>query len=411
MQRSCGVLGEHARSLGLLLDLSWAMARTDELDSLLGTVIEMVGLLTACRRISVLLPDRDHRRLRIARAVGLDGTQSPQDDLPVEDAIAGQAFMSTQTVLANTGAEAESFAKAADHFLLVQPPWASVPMCADGRVVGVLNVSDRIGGRRFSPQDAEFLSLVANHSAAAIENLLMRKSRDEAYDSVVVALAKLAEYRDDDTGKHLDRVTMYCVTLAEELRSLPQFESVIDEQFIRDLRLAAPLHDIGKVAIPDSVLLKPGKLSEAEMAVMRTHVIVGLETIKSVRARAPDSGFLYLAEEMIGTHHEWVDGAGYPNCLQGEEIPLSGRILAVADVYDALTTKRVYKDAMPHARAMEIIKQQCGTQFDPVMVGAFLRCATVFERLSRELADTVGVAARPTRAELIQRQGCAVTAK
>jgi putative two-component system response regulator len=276
----------------------------------------------------------------------------------------------------------------------------SMPMRAEGKIIGVLNVASRVTGRPFSPLDLEYLNLVCNNAAAAIENVLTRRSRDETYSLVVIALARLAESRDNDTGQHLDRVTRFCLTLARELRLYPEYVATIDAQFLRDVQLAAPLHDIGKVAIPDSILLKPGKLTEGEMAVMRTHVIVGVEAIESILAQAPGTKFLHMTREMIGFHHERFDGSGYPDCLQGSEIPFSARLLAVADVYDALTTKRVYKKAIPHAKAVEIIAQQSGTHFDPVIVRAFLQCANEFEHLARELSDAASSAAAEGAPEL-----------
>jgi len=229
--------------------------------------------------------------------------------------------------------------------------------------------------------------LVCNIAASAITNVASRQARDDAYDSIVVALGTLAEYRDSDTGKHLQRVTEFSLILAEDLRAAEGLGGQIDEQFLEDLRRAVPLHDIGKVATPDSILMKAGRLTAEEMEVMRVHAERGAETIRSVLERAPEVQFLEIAEQIARSHHEWYDGAGYPAGLAGDDIPLAARIAALADVYDALTTKRIYKEAMPHEAAVAIIRQASGTQFDPAVVQAFLRHEDAFVALAANLSD------------------------
>jgi putative two-component system response regulator len=192
-------------------------------------------------------------------------------------------------------------------------------------------------------------------------------------DMMIFSLAKLAECRDNDTGKHLDRMREYAKLLACELSTYPEFESVIDEQFIELLYLTSPLHDIGKVGIPDSVLTKPGKLTSDEFAVMKTHTVIGGETIRATAAAYPQASFLKMAMDVVMYHHERWDGTGYPEGLAGNNIPLSARIVALADVYDALTSKRVYKAAFDHESASKIIIDGRGTHFDPILVDAFLQ--------------------------------------
>ncbi len=192
-------------------------------------------------------------------------------------------------------------------------------------------------------------------------------------DMMIFSLAKLAECRDNDTGKHLDRMREYAKLLACELSTYPEFETVIDEQFIELLYLTSPLHDIGKVGIPDSVLTKPGKLTSDEFAVMKTHTVIGGETIRATAAAYPQASFLKMAMDVVMYHHERWDGTGYPEGLAGNNIPLSARIVALADVYDALTSKRVYKAAFDHESASKIIIDGRGTHFDPMLVDAFLQ--------------------------------------
>ena len=198
-------------------------------------------------------------------------------------------------------------------------------------------------------------------------------------NAVIFGLAKLAESRDNDTGEHLDRIRKYVIILVEDLASEnPQ----IDEQFIHDLSLASSLHDIGKVGIPDSILLKPGRLSQEERSVMELHTLIGGECLDAIQSRLGESPFMHMARQVAYYHHERWDGTGYPHSLTGEEIPLVARIVAVADVYDALTSKRPYKTAKSHKESRDIIVSGVGKHFDPRVVQAFLNHEAKFEEVS-----------------------------
>jgi putative two-component system response regulator len=210
----------------------------------------------------------------------------------------------------------------------------------------------------------------------------------ETRELTIFALAKLAESRDQETGEHLERMREYARILAEDLAQYPEFWDEIDGDYIRLLYLTTPLHDIGKVAIPDNILLKPGRLTPEEFEVMKTHTTLGAKTLEDVAASYPNGGgFLTMAREIALTHHERYDGKGYPHGLAGDAIPLSARITSVADVYDALTSKRVYKDAYPHDVAMRIIQEGSGTQFDPRIVASFVRCEQEFLEVRSRFQD------------------------
>ncbi len=387
LQQGRGVLGEQTRILGLLLDLTAALARTEKLDMILRHTINAAADITFCRRISIMLPDRENNSLYIASSLGLDQQIKDNVRVKIGESIAGRIFESGEPILINTQEEARLLLDNDEMRMFKGLPMLSTPLCASEKVVGVLNLTERFQEAPFTSNEIGFLNLLTNYAASAIQNVRTRIARDEARDSVVVALAKLAEHRDDDTGKHLDRVTLFCLKLAGELRKKPAFAPHITQEFMWNLKRAAPLHDIGKVAIPDAILLKPGRLTEEEMAVMRRHTVIGAETIRSLLDRAPDSGFLKMAEEIAASHHEWFNGKGYPQQLAGNDIPLAARILALADVYDALSTERVYKSAMSHRKAVQIISEERGTHFDPMIVDMFLKLEPEFERMSREMAD------------------------
>lgn len=202
----------------------------------------------------------------------------------------------------------------------------------------------------------------------------------------IFALAKLAESRDPETGAHLDRVRLYNRSLARQMKTMGHWPE-IDEEFIWLMYLTSPLHDIGKVAIPDSVLLKPGHLSDAEFDVMKAHTTAGAETLSAALDMCPHTPYLKMAHDITRSHHERWDGSGYPDKLQGEDIPLCARIMAVADVYDALTSKRVYKDAMPHAVACGVIREGNGTHFDPQIIEAFEQVNDDFAKIRIELDE------------------------
>lgn len=204
----------------------------------------------------------------------------------------------------------------------------------------------------------------------------------------IYSLASLAETRDPETGGHILRTQRYVRALARRLQTTPTFEKILPNEVIDLLYKSAPLHDIGKVGVPDSILLKPGKLTDDEFEEMKNHTIYGRDALKIAEEKLGDNSFMQYARRIAYTHHEKWDGSGYPNGLKGEEIPVSGRLMAIADVYDALISKRVYKPPFSHAKAMDIITQDSGSHFDPVMVDALLTIEDEFLHIAASLADS-----------------------
>lgn len=205
--------------------------------------------------------------------------------------------------------------------------------------------------------------------------------------ATIFALAKLAHTRDDDTGKHLERVQRFCKILVGELSKLPKYKWNINEEYINNVFHASALHDIGKMGIPDSVLLKPARLSPEEFKIMKKHATIGAHMLEEVRDNYPKNSFFNIGIAIARSHHEKWDGTGYPDGLVGEDIPFSARIMAVADVYDALKSKRCYKPALLHEECCEIIKSGCGTQFDPDIIEIFLQIHNQFKEAWEELQD------------------------
>jgi putative two-component system response regulator len=226
------------------------------------------------------------------------------------------------------------------------------------------------------------------------ERVLSLETRDVA----IFAMAKVAESRDRETGAHLERVRSYSRVLTQYLAGTDKFRGRITAEYIRLIYQTSPLHDIGKVAIPDAVLLKPGKLTTEEFEVMKTHTTVGAQTLDAAVQQFPGVRFLEMARDIALTHHEWFDGSGYPGGLAAEHIPLCGRIVALADVYDALISKRVYKPEFDHDRTKSIIFKEAGTHFDPDITAAFAATDAQFQAIHERFAEE-GIECDPSTAK------------
>ncbi|MCP4402680.1 MAG: two-component system response regulator [bacterium] len=222
-----------------------------------------------------------------------------------------------------------------------------------------------------------------------LEELVRERTEEVLLTQEVVfeSLATLAEYRDPETGGHIKRTQNYIKTLAQYLRDLPRFEAYLDKSTVELIYKSAPLHDIGKVGVPDNILLKPGKLTPEEFEEMKKHTIYGRNAIQAAERKMRSTSFLRFAGEIAYSHHEKWDGSGYPEGLDGDDIPISGRLMALVDVYDALISKRVYKPPFPHKKAVSIIAEGRGTHFDPDLVEAFLTLASEFRQIAFEHAD------------------------
>lgn len=229
------------------------------------------------------------------------------------------------------------------------------------------------------------LEVIKTHKKAQDKNSAFTAEMNEILKTVthpqmetILALANLAQSRDDNTGKHLDRMQKYAYVLTKELQKNPKYKDLIDEKFVAEVTAATPLHDIGKIGIPDKILLKPMKLTDEEYEIIKTHTLIGDETLDNVIKTFGNSSFMNKGKTIARSHHERPDGNGYPDKLKGDEIPLEASIMAIADVYDALRTKKPYKPAISHEKSIEIFKQQKGTQFLADAVDAFLNVEKIF---------------------------------
>lgn len=208
-------------------------------------------------------------------------------------------------------------------------------------------------------------------------------------DVTILAMASLAETRDSDTGNHIRRTQFYVKALAQHLAGQAKFSAQLTDSYIQMLFKSAPLHDIGKVGIPDRILLKPGRFEPAEFEIMKTHTTLGRDAIEHAEKQlGMHVEFLSMAKEIALSHQEKWDGSGYPQGLAGDAIPLSARLMAVADVYDALISRRVYKEGMPHEKAVAIIQEGRGSHFDPELVDAFVALQQEFRHIAAQFADS-----------------------
>ncbi len=222
---------------------------------------------------------------------------------------------------------------------------------------------------------------------------LVKRTQDlsDTQDVTIYAMATLAEYRDNETGTHILRTQRYVKVLASYLMGQDKYRDTLNPEAVELMYKSAPMHDIGKVGVPDNILLKPGRLTHDEFEEMKKHTTYGLEVIVKAERNLgvdPKTSFLRFAREIAYTHQEKWDGSGYPEGLKGETIPLSGRIMAVADVYDALISKRVYKPALTHNATVRVIEHGRGTHFDPDVVDAFLEVQQEFRKIALKYAES-----------------------
>ena len=273
-----------------------------------------------------------------------------------------------------------------DVTLLGDVPLLAVSLNDQHEVLGILTLAGK------TPLDEVVIAAItgmATVTATALKSQWLREAQDQAQDAIITALAKLSEYRDPETGAHLERLKKYCQLLCDYLSTLPHYQAIVTPAFSKDLVRSSPLHDIGKVGIVDAILKKPGKLTTEEFEIMKTHAAIGGDTLRTVYEKYPSQNFIKCGMDIAYGHHEKWDGSGYPLGLQGEAIPLVARILALADVYDALTCRRVYKPPFPREKAKEIILAGKGNHFDPELVDIFSLLEADFYKISEEYADLI----------------------
>ncbi len=382
---------ERTSRLRILYNFTRSLNEAHTRDRILDLTLRAVNEATGSKRISILLKTEDGRHLACARAVGIDEDVVEQIRIPADSGIAGSVFATGKTFVANaydgdSTADASGTHRYASETFVSTPLIATTLMTSD-ETLGVLSITDRPGSSVFTPDEVECIRSIADSSAIALHDLLHRERLDESVDVLLMTVGRLSEFRDNETCNHLERVREYARLLAAELGASPKYAHIVNEQFIEDIHRAAPMHDIGKVGIADDILCKPGKLTEEEFTAMKEHCAIGRKVIESAMAKTGPVPILQMCVEIAGSHHERYNGSGYPDGLAGTEIPLPARIIALVDAYDAITSKRRYKDEREHGDAVETIRADAGTHFDPELIQPFLNCADDFDRIRRAHSD------------------------
>jgi len=260
-----------------------------------------------------------------------------------------------------------------------------LPISGNRGPLGVIDFASRTVGA-FDAREISMCSMLVDQLTYSLENMRLVGELSSSRDAVIRGMALLAEIRDSHIKGHLNRICAYSGYLAGCLQERPGYQEVTPA-FIEMIQRAAALHDVGKVGIPDSILLKPGKLTEAEFDVMRSHTVVGSELLDDLIKDFGSYGMIIMGRDVAQFHHEWWDGNGYPGGVSGRDIPLSARIVAIADVYDALTSKRVYKEAWTFEETKAEMMSKSGAQFDPELLEIFLARPRNLHRIAKKYPD------------------------
>jgi HD-GYP domain-containing protein (c-di-GMP phosphodiesterase class II) len=370
--------GEQPRDLTTqeILDLLFSyvpkIAAEKKLDNLLILMADLGRTLVVADRCSLWLLDEASGELWTKVAHGVDELRMPLgagfvgysvesgEPLCIDDAYADPRF----------NAEMDKQTRYHTRSIMTIPVKNN-----DGKVMGVFQaVNKKTAAAVFSRQDLERLSLTATYSGKSLESAMLYQEIENTQREILFIMGEVGESRSKETGNHVKRVAEYC-HLMSTLLGLPEDEAEL-------IKLASPMHDIGKIAIPDSVLKKPGKLDDDEYRVMKTHAVIGYDMLKNSPRR-----LLRAAAEIAWFHHEKWDGTGYPQGLAGEQIPLFGRICAVADVFDALANDRCYKKAWPREKIVDLFATEGGKHFDPRLAALLLQNYDRFEAINREFMD------------------------
>lgn len=365
-------------------DLSQASTRGEVLD----LIIQYVQRTTGAQRISLMMTDAGGENLVCERALGIDREVVKNICVDATRGIAGQVFQSGKTVIAKAVNPEAGDGRGYDGEEFLSTPVVSASLESHDGVLGVLNVTERSDDEPFSVEEMECIRSITDASAIALHNILRRTHLEQSVQKLLETVGFLAEYRDEETTLHLKRVAKFARILTEQLAYEGLYRDQVTGEFIEHLVQAAPMHDIGKVGISDEILTKPGKLTDAEFEIMKTHTEIGRRVLSRVADPQQPVPFLQMCVDIAYCHHERYNGKGYPRGIAGRDIPLSARIIALVDAYDAITSYRRYSPAKPHELAAKIVREEAGEHFDPVLVEAFLRCQHEFDAVRAEYGDT-----------------------
>jgi len=360
-------LTKSADKLSILVKFSYEISQENRLGPLLTLLASEISRMLNADRSSVFLYDHETHELWSIVAQGLQGKELR---FPADKGIIGYVLQTRQMVNIDDAYQDFRFNPESDkQNNYITKTVLAIPLKDhNGNALGVFQVLNKIGGS-FDRDDEALLELIGLLASVAIENAQLYESLRKSHYEMILRLAKAAQFRDkQDLEGHLRRMSVYAAYIAEALG--------MSSEEIEMIKEVSPLHDIGKMAIPDNILLKGDKLTDEEYELMKMHAIYGAKILAD-----PDTRLLKMAYNIAYAHHEKYDGTGYPRGLKGEEIPLEARVVALADVFDALISKRIYKENWTIEQAVEYIQAASGKQFDPKVVNAFLKCLPAIKKL------------------------------
>lgn len=321
------------------------------------TALDSACEIVNATRGSIMVFDENKRELIIVASRGISREVIENTRIKVGEGIAGRAFEKGETIFVTDPSSHPQY-KGFMGYEEQQEPFISIPLKVKEKPFGVLNIHLKKENYSFSDYDLKFLTILAGEIAITIENIKLYENVENFYLELVQTLARLIDAKDAYTGDHASRARERAVKLAKELN--------MPEQMVKYVEYAALLHDIGKIGIDPKILLKPGKLTEEEYTEIKKHPVIGYQILAPIDFLAP-------VAQMILYHQEWYNGMGYPEGLKGEEIPFGSRLIAVIDAWDAMTSDRPYRKALPKEQAIEELKKGAGKQFDPKVVEAFIK--------------------------------------
>jgi HD superfamily phosphodiesterase len=349
------IISKNKEKIELFFEFAFELGSKRNIDDVLKVVVDFTTKILDCDRASIFVYNKETSKLWTKVAHGLEEKIEVDQNI----GIVGWVFSNRKPLIVNSPYSDPRFNPETDKKTGYRTKSIiAVPLITySGNAVGVLEGINK-NGEGFTDDDLEFARVLAVQAANAIENAILYEELKKAQEEIVMRLSIAAEFRDSTTYNHLVRMSLYSYLIAKEMG--------FDEEWCEKLKLAAPMHDIGKLGIKDTILLKPAKLTDEEFEEMKKHTIYGYEILKDSTI-----DILKMASNIALCHHEKYDGTGYPRGLKGEEIPIEARIVAVADVFDALTSRRPYKEPYEIERAVEIIEKDSGKHFDPKVVQAF----------------------------------------
>ncbi len=358
-------------------DLNGASTR----DEVYQLTIHGVQRMTSAARISLFVRDVTGDQLHCVASIGMEAGVSEQLTINDDTGISGQVFKQGRTLAARAYGDGSKDARRYQGEMFVSTPLISTLHHDTERILGVINATNKNGDEPFQEEEIEGIRSIADAAAITLDGMTRQEQLEQSVSTLVRTVAHLAEYKDEETTEHLERVAVFAKILAAQLQKSSPYAPQITNDFLRYMVQAAPMHDIGKVGIPDDILTKPGKLTDEEFRIMRTHTEIGRRVLSQALQASNQSPLLQMCIDIAHCHHERWNGKGYPRGLNADETPLAARIIALVDAYDAITSERRYSAARSHEQAVEIIRADRGKHFDPVIVDAFLECQAYFNAI------------------------------